>query len=241
MSSAIRSIANYNAHQRPTVGDTKTSVVSVDHIGWLKCDGRQLSTSEFSALFSVLGYSFGGSGSSFALPDPQGRVAGYVGQSVGNDWQLGDASGAETHTLTIAEMPSHNHGTDASDTVVGNNLTDASGGHTHTINDPGHTHSYFNQPNTVNPATSLTTTDVADNVNVNQTTGSSTTGITINPVTNHQHHIATQGGGDEHNNMQPTLFLGNLFIYCGKPRVGTNPSYNAFPPTYSATRTGRIY
>lgn len=241
MSSAIRSIANYNAHQRPTVGDTKTSVVSVDHIGWLKCDGRQLSTSEFSSLFSVLGYSFGGSGSSFNLPDPQGRVAGYVGQSVGNDWMLGDASGAETHTLTIAEMPSHNHGTDASDTVVGNNLTGAAGGHTHTINDPGHTHSYFNQPNTVNPATSLTTTDVADNVNVNQTTGSSTTGITINSVSNHQHSIATQGGGDEHNNMQPTLFLGNLFIYCGKPRVGTNPSYNAFPPTYSATPTGRIY
>lgn len=234
MSSALRSIANYNAHQRPTVGDTKTSVVSVDHIGWLKCDGRQISTSEFSALFSVLGYSFGGSGSSFALPNPQGRIAGFVGQTVGvtSDWALGDASGAETHTLTIAQMPSHNHTKSGTTTGGVDGVTSSSVTNITT--------------NTNAPSVGLVQ---RTGVNTTTTTGDSSLGeldlvnaaqLTLTDL-GHTHNIASNGGDQPHNNMQPTLFLGNLFIYCGKPRVGGHPSYNAFPPTYSATRTGRIY
>jgi 2-polyprenyl-3-methyl-5-hydroxy-6-metoxy-1,4-benzoquinol methylase len=47
--------------------------------------------------------------------------------------------------------------------------------------------------------------------------------ITINGVSNHQHSIATQGGDDPHNDMQPTLFMGNTFIYCGKHHKGAPP------------------
>jgi microcystin-dependent protein len=241
MGSYYRDFYAPKATQQPTIGDTKFSVIRQDHMGWLNCDGRLVSTEDYPLLFRVVQYSFGGSGDQFRLPDMRSRVAGAIGQGTGlTNRTLGDAVGTETHTLTIAEMPSHNHGTNASDTVVGNNLTGLAGGHTHTINDPshahaitdpGHTHSYVNQPNEHEVAVSLTTTDTADNVNINQTTGSSTTGITvntnttgitINAVVDHQHSIATQGGDDPHNNMQPTLFIGNMFIYSGKLHNSTS-------------------
>ena len=60
MASSYREYANLSAHQRATVGDTKTSVISYDHKGWLKCDGRSLSTKEFNILFQTIKYSFGG-------------------------------------------------------------------------------------------------------------------------------------------------------------------------------------
>jgi microcystin-dependent protein len=59
---------------------------------------------------------------------------------------------------------------------------------------------------------SLTTTDAADNVNVTQTSGSSTTGVSINVAGAHNHVISNQGGSLPHNNIQPTLFGGNVFI-----------------------------
>lgn len=223
MGSYYRDFYAPKATQQPTIGDTKFSVVRQDHMGWMNCDGRLLSTEDYPLLFRVVQYSFGGAGDQFALPDMRSRVPGAIYQGTGlTDRALGDAVGEETHTLTITELPAHNHGTDASGNVVGNNLTGAAGGHTHTINDPGHTHSYVNQPNEHQVAVSLTTTDTADNVNVNQTTGSSATGITINAVANHQHSIATQGNNVPHNNMQPTLFIGNMFMYSGKIHGATS-------------------
>jgi microcystin-dependent protein len=223
MGSYYRDFYAPKATQQPTIGDTKFSVVRQDHMGWMNCDGRLLATADYELLFRVIGYSFGGSGGQFALPDMRSRVPGAIKQGAGlTNRALGDAVGEETHTLIIAEMPSHNHGTNASDTVVGNNLTGVAGIHAHTITDPGHTHSYVNQPNDHQVAVSLTTTDTADNVNINQTTGSSTTGITIDASGNHQHSIATQGGDDPHNNMQPTLFIGNMFVYSGKIHGATS-------------------
>lgn len=219
--SYFRDFRSPKATERPTVGDTKFSVINQDHMGWIRCDGRLISKEEYALLYRVIGDAFGsGTDTQFKLPDMRSRVPGAIDKGTNlTKRELGDSVGEEEHTLTIAEMPSHNHGTNASDTVVGNNLTGAAGGHTHTINDPGHTHSYVNQPNGVNVNNLTTQLDVADNVNVNQTTGSSTTGITINAVADHQHSIATQGGDDPHNNMQPTLFIGNMFIYCGKTQT----------------------
>jgi microcystin-dependent protein len=60
-------------------------------------------------LFGVIGYSYGGSGSSFNVPNLKGRT--IVGRDSGDaDWDtLGETRGAKTHTLTTSEMPSHSH------------------------------------------------------------------------------------------------------------------------------------
>lgn len=227
MGSYHRDFYSPKASQRATVGDTKFSVINQDHMGWFKCDGRGLSKTTYNILFQVIGYSFGGSGDTFNLPDGRGRVAGAVGNANVNaanptTYVLGDISGNQLHQLTIAEMPSHNHGTNASDTVVGNNLTGVAGSHTHTINDPGHNHSM----STANAGATVENRvgQAIDNVNEGPAfTNTNTTGITINANGDHQHSIATQGGDDYHNNMQPTIFIGNMFIYSGKYNAGNFP------------------
>ena len=244
MTSTLRISSANTARTKPTTGDTKMSFVNTDHLGWLKCDGRAMDKTADNLLFQVIGYTFGGSGNTFYLPNPAGRVMGTVGtvnDGNGDDprshtFTAGQVVGEIDHKLVQSEMPSHNHmynGTQYTDSPVTGNvdgITSPNGGHTHTITDPGHTHSYVNQPNSVNPATSLTTTDVADNVNVTQTTGLSTTGITINAVANHTHTIHSNGGDMYHNNMQPTLFYGNTFIYCGVPMRGEFPFKTGLAP-----------
>lgn len=165
------------------MGDIKYSCQESDHGGWLLCDGRSLSRTEYSELFEKIGTAFGSSsGTTFNLPDARGRVLGAIGSGSGlTTRSLGDTVGAETHTLTTSEMPSHNHG----------------------ITDPGHTHSYINNTNNQNTDNALATETAADDADLTKTTGSSTTGITINNT----------GGGDAHNNMQPTEFIGNVFIF----------------------------
>jgi microcystin-dependent protein len=217
MASRNRDFFTLTAHQKPMTGDTKFSALSVDHMGWLVCDGRALNVTDYRFLFDVIGYSFGSNGvSQFKLPDPAGRVIGVIGSGTGLTTRaLGDTVGAETHVLTIPEMPSHNHGTDVSGSIVGNGLTDISGAHIHGITDPGHTHTI----NTANAGATIPDRvgQGIDNVSEGPaSTNSNTTGITINAGGNHQHSIATQGGDQPHNNMQPTLFAGNMFMFSGK-------------------------
>lgn len=74
--------------------------------GWLPADGRTVSIASFNTLYNLIGTTYGGDGvNTFALPDLRGRTV--VG--AGNNVVLGEAFGAETHTLTIAEMPTHDH------------------------------------------------------------------------------------------------------------------------------------
>jgi microcystin-dependent protein len=193
-------------------------------LGWLLCDGRPLPTTIFNLLFQVIGYTYGGSGETFNLPNMTGRVIGSQGTIVDaahtHVFPSGTVTGEVDHKLTIYEMPAHNHdyatGSIGANTTA-NGTTSTNGDHIHGITDPGHSHVYFNQPNTTHPAVSLTTQDVADNVNVNQNTDPSTTGITINTAGAHAHNIASNGGDEYHNNMQPTVFYGNTFVYCGIP------------------------
>lgn len=79
--------------------------------GFWNCDGRLLSIAENSALFSILGTTYGGDGvSTFALPDLRGRIPVGQGQGPGlRSVSLGERSGSNTATLTVANMPAHNH------------------------------------------------------------------------------------------------------------------------------------
>ncbi|HEY5406476.1 MAG TPA: tail fiber protein [Ginsengibacter sp.] len=79
--------------------------------GFLLCQGQILSISQNTALFSLLGTTYGGNGTTtFALPDLRGRVPIQQGQGPGlSNYVLGEASGSENTTLLITNLPQHNH------------------------------------------------------------------------------------------------------------------------------------
>ena len=79
--------------------------------GWSFCDGQLLPINQNQSLYSLLGTTYGGDGrTTFALPDLRGRTPIHVGASNGGESHpQGQKGGAETHTLTAAEMPQHNH------------------------------------------------------------------------------------------------------------------------------------
>lgn len=79
--------------------------------GWAWCDGQLLPLSQNTALFSLLGTTYGGNGkSNFALPDLQGRVPMQPGQGPGLSLHdLGESAGSETVSLLESEIPSHSH------------------------------------------------------------------------------------------------------------------------------------
>ena len=213
------------------------SFTNEDHMGWMRCDGRGLDKTMYNLLFQVIAYTFGGSSATFNLPDMRGRVTGSVGTIVEacdtTSFAPGTVTGEVKHKLLISEMPSHDHdfstGSPGANTTA-NGTTSVIADHTHAITDPGHAHSYVNQPSTADPAVSATTMSVADNNDVNQTTGTSTTGITINPAGSHSHQIASNGGDACHSIMQPTIFYQNSFIYSGLPMNGTFPFTTGLSP-----------
>jgi microcystin-dependent protein len=79
--------------------------------GWAFCDGQLLPLSQNTALFSLLGTTYGGDGkSTFALPNMQGNAPMHWGQGAGLSlYDLGEASGSENVTLLDSEMPAHGH------------------------------------------------------------------------------------------------------------------------------------
>ena len=81
--------------------------------GWAFCDGQLLPIAQNTALFSILGTTYGGDGrTTFALPDLRGRVAMHAGGSTGpglSSRPLGQKGGVETVTLTVQQMPNHTH------------------------------------------------------------------------------------------------------------------------------------
>lgn len=79
--------------------------------GWADCNGQLLPIAQNTALFSLLGTTYGGNGqTTFALPDLRGRAPIHVGQGPGlASYDLGERAGSETVTLLINEMPAHTH------------------------------------------------------------------------------------------------------------------------------------
>ena len=78
---------------------------------WAFCDGQLLAISQNTALFSILGTTYGGDGrTTFALPDLRGRAAIHPGTGPGlSNIRLGQRGGAETHTMTVSQMANHSH------------------------------------------------------------------------------------------------------------------------------------
>lgn len=79
--------------------------------GWAYCQGQVLSISQNTALFSILGTTYGGNGqTTFALPDLRSRVPVGAGQGTGlSPYELGEMTGVENVSLVATQMPAHNH------------------------------------------------------------------------------------------------------------------------------------
>ena len=108
----------------PFLAETRIMSFNFAPKGWAMCNGQLLPINQNQALFSLLGTNFGGDGRvNFGLPDFRGRTPIHFG----NGHTLGEKAGVESHTLSITELPLHNHVLNNSTAVVSTNIP-ASGG-----------------------------------------------------------------------------------------------------------------
>ena len=111
---------------QPYVGEIRMFGGNFAIAGWEFCNGQLLSIAENETLFQLIGTTYGGDGqTTFALPDLRGRVPIHMGTGSGlSTRQLAEAGGAETVTLTVAQMAGHTH-TALADPAEGTSTTAA--------------------------------------------------------------------------------------------------------------------
>ena len=170
---------------QPVLGQIMPFAGSVVPRGWAPCNGQLLSISQNSALFSLLGTYYGGDGTTnFALPDLRGRaILGSSGN--GGDYPVGVTSGTTNVTLSVNQIPSHNH-------LIAASTTDGTG-------------------RVAGPAGQLfgVNTSSATPKQIFLPAGNAETNIA--PATN----VVNDGGGQPHDNMQPYLVISYLIALNG--------------------------
>jgi microcystin-dependent protein len=95
----------------PFIAEIRVFAFNFAPRGWAHCQGQLIAIAQNTALFSILGTTYGGNGqTSFALPNLQGRAVMHAGQGPGlSNYALGQTGGTTTVTLTADQMPTHNH------------------------------------------------------------------------------------------------------------------------------------
>ena len=171
-----------------SVGPTSLQDFPINYVqpGWLPCDGRAANTTQQDLLFGIIGYTFGGAGASFNMPDYRGYArpmadnigSGSAGRLFG--WGTNTVGGEATHILSLAEIASHNH---------------ADTGHGHGVIDPGHAHGGVTVPGGV-----FSLGQPGYNTQ-NGNTAAALTGISIQIGAA---NITFNGGSGAHNNVQPS-------------------------------------
>lgn len=172
----------------PMIGEVAIFAGNFAPRGWAFCDGQLLPIAQHTALFSILGTTYGGDGrTTFGLPDLRGRAAMHPGGGPGlTSRRLGEKVGVESVTLTPNQMPSHTHTVTTSAQVALSNevgTSDSSDGQ-HIANHLGG----FNEDAT--PDAEL--------------------GGVTNPTT-----INSAGGSGAHNNMQPSQTVNYIIALQG--------------------------
>lgn len=99
------------SQENPYVGQIKMFAGNFAPAGWMFCEGQLLPISEYETLFVIIGTTYGGDGqTTFALPDLRGRLPMHTGTGQGlTPRVIGEMGGSENVTLTINQMPAHNH------------------------------------------------------------------------------------------------------------------------------------
>ena len=169
----------------PYAGDTAPS-------GWLLCNGAAVSRTTYNGLFSIIGtqYGVGDNSTTFNLPNLIGRTVIGLDASQAEFNVLGETGGVKEVTLTSAQsgIPAHGH-TASSGGANANISIQGGGGHSHSINDPGHVHSYASlQYLGADVASGTARGRYGSPTGVN--TGGSGTGISINGVGDHGHGVS---------------------------------------------------
>lgn len=94
----------------PYVGEIRMFGGNFAPAGWAFCNGATLPISENDVLFNLIGTTYGGDGqNTFQLPNLQSRVPNHMGTGGGGTYQIGEMGGVESVTLTVSQIPSHNH------------------------------------------------------------------------------------------------------------------------------------
>ncbi|EIK44574.1 Tail Collar domain protein [Cellvibrio sp. BR] len=95
----------------PFIGEIRLLPFSFAPKNWALCNGQLLSIASNTALFSIIGTTYGGNGTTtFQLPNLQGQVVAGVGQAPGlSNWAWGEQIGQDSVTLLTTEMPAHTH------------------------------------------------------------------------------------------------------------------------------------
>lgn len=182
--------------------------------GWLLCQGQTISRTTYSGLFAAIGTTYGaGDGSTtFAIPNLRGRVVAGLDSAQDEFNFLGETGGAKTHTLTINEMPSHDH-SQASHTHTFSGTVTGSGAHNHL---------FFMDDGAASPGGATRYSTVGYDATSNNTSGNGgwfwTPGSNSSYDGTHSHTysgttsqatpgISPTGGGLAHNNLQPYIVL----------------------------------
>ena len=171
--------------------------------GWLLCDGNDVNRNEYSTLFSIIGTTYGSSSpTTFKLPNLKDKFP--MGKSQNNI--LGEFAGSNSVSLNVNNLPAHNHTATIND----------GGNHSHTITDPGHTHTWnfgLEGDDSGNGGShsefTRTTGPLSDPIQ------SSTTGITINSSGSHNHSITIDntGSGTSFDITNPYIVLNYIIRY----------------------------
>jgi microcystin-dependent protein len=165
--------------------------------GWLLCDGTSYASASYTTLFSVIGQTFGGSGSDFAVPNLKGKVVVGIDATQASFDARGETGGAMTHQHAASNSGTtsvaHNHAIDPPSTG-----SSATGDHGHSLTDHSHysDHSHYaDHSHSVNPGeTATSSSSHSHTVNANASNAGRATGTSTTAQASHSH----ASGSDSH-------------------------------------------
>jgi microcystin-dependent protein len=180
---------------QPFLGEIKMVGFNFAPRGYAFCSGQTMSIAQNTALFALLGTTYGGNGqSTFALPNLQGRVPIHAGQSPGtSNYVLGQSGGVESVTLNTSNLPAHHHTLSNANAKLGVGAYDGAGnqaspaGHVPAIESTGTSLNYSDQASNASSSLAYGTGAATD------LTGSNIPVSTVPPYTCVNFIIALQG------------------------------------------------